>query len=825
MKRSRLVLFLSLILAAGIAIAATIERSIRMPNVKDSTGAVTLPNGWRITPAGKHIKLPGDLPMKIAATGDGARFFVLTAGYHDHSLNVIDPRTQEITASLDVVKSWDGMAFDPASGIVYLSGGGPPRRGFLEGLARLGLSPAMKDSLEKPILRARYSGGKLTPESAIAINGLEEKNRFIAGLTLGPDGALYALNIQTDTLYRLSGAGLAEQTTAKTGYRPYGVVFSPDGKMLAVSNWGDRSVSLLDAASLQETSRIMVGSHPNEMVWANDGRLFVADSGSNQVSVIKNGAVVETVRTSLDPRAPVGSTPDALALSPDGRRLYVANADNNNIAVVDLANAKESRVLGFIPTGWYPTAISVSADGKQLYVGTGKGMGFRNNYPSTTSHKQPVPNAKTPYDYIGAVLTGHVSIVDVPDARQLAEYSKQAAANVPTPASYVDQAWAEKIQHDVFPKIHHVLYVIRENRTYDQVFGDLGVGNGDPKLTLFGEQVTPNAHAYARRWVTLDNLYCDGEVSEDGHQWSNAAYATDFNEKSWTNSYSRRSEPQADERLMSSPAGYLWDACAKKRLTFRTYGEMASFTSSPDSEPEVKAIGSLAGHVSTEWLKVKQKGGRDTAKAAVFIQELHEAEKSGDWPNFMVMSLGEDHTSGLSPGAYTPIAAVASNDQALGQIVEAVSHSRFWNETAIFVIEDDAQNGPDHVDAHRTVGLVISPWVKRAMVDSTMYTTSSFVRTMELILGLNPMTQFDAAATPMFASFTTEPKFDAVDVAPARTDLTARNPAVGAGAVASLKLDFSDYDRADPDELNRILWQAIKPESPMPAPVRGARVR
>ena len=409
-----------------------------------------------------------------------------------------------------------------------------------------------------------------------------------------------------------------------------------------------------------------------------------------------------------------------------------------------------------------------------------------------------------------------------PDARQLAAYTKQAVANVPTPQAYVDAASAAKIRRDVFPKIKHILYIIRENRTYDQVFGDLGVGNGDPKLTLFGEQVTPNAHALARKTVVFDNLYCDGEVSEDGHQWSNAAYATDFNEKAWTNSYSDRGEPEADERLMSSPAGYLWDACARHNLTFRTYGEMASFTSGPDHEPEVKAVGSLKGHVSLAWLEAK--GKRDAERVDVFIQELHDGEKNNDWPNFMVMSLGEDHTQGLRPGSFAPTALVGGNDQALGKIVEAISHSRFWKETAIFVIEDDAQNGPDHVDAHRTVGLVISPWIKRGMVDSTMYTTSSYVKTMELILGLPPMTQFDAAATPMYAAFTTTPVLDPIDALPPQINLTARNPATGALAGASLKLDFSDYDRADPDELNRILWAALKPGETMPAPKRSVHL-
>jgi YVTN family beta-propeller protein len=828
MKRYGLILPLVLASLLGLAVAArrTSDRSPRVPDVTDSTGAVTLPNGWRITPAGRHIKLPGDLPMKMEVAAGGSQLLVLTSGFHDHSLSVIDVRSAERIATLDVVKTWAGMAFDPSSGTVYLSGGGHAKNGFAEAMARLGLNPAMKDSIEKPILRVHYADGKLTPQPALGIAGLEERDRYISGLALGTDGSLYALNIQTDTLYRLAAPDFSQQTCAKTGYRPYAVVLSPDGKTLAVSNWGDRSIGLFEAGSLRETGRIAVGSHPNEMVWSKDGRLFVADAGSNEVSVIADGAVIETLRTSLDPKAPVGSTPDALALTPDGRRLYVANADNNNVAAIDVSDRKESRVLGFIPTGWYPSAVALSPDGKQLYAGTGKGMGFRNNYPAQTILEQKVPNPKTPYDYIGAVLSGNVSIVDVPDARQLAAYTKQAIANVPVPSSHLDSAMAARIGREVFPKIHHILYIIRENRTYDQVFGDLGVGNGDPKLVLFDRQVTPNAHALARKLVTLDNLYCDGEVSEDGHQWSNAAYATDFTERAWTNSYSSRNEPEADRRLVSSPAGYLWDACTKAHLTVRTYGEMARFVSTPETEPEpqVKAVGSLEGNVSLEWLKMRPPNARDTDKAAVFVKELQAAEKTGEWPNFMVMSLGEDHTRGLVPGAFTPVAAVASNDQALGQIVQAVSRSRFWKETAIFVIEDDAQNGPDHVDAHRTVGLLISPWVKRGVVDSTMYTTSSFVRTMELILGLQPMTQFDAAATPMHFAFTSEPAFDAIDSIGPQVDLLARNPATGPGARASLQMDFSDYDRADPDELNRILWAALKPGETMPPPVRGLPV-
>jgi YVTN family beta-propeller protein len=820
--------FVVLASVLGLALAgnAIVNTAKRVPNVTSSTGAVTLPNGWRITPAGTHIPLPGDLPMKMHVTADGSQLLVLTGGFHDHSLNVIDLHSRKLSTTLDVVKTWDGMAFDPTSGTVYLPGGGPGKPSFPASLARFHVTSPMKEFIDKPILRVNFNTGKLTPGQPISIEGLKEKDRFISGMALGPDGALYAINIQTDTLYRLAGPDFSRQTSVKTAYHPYDIVFSPDTKTFAVSNWGDKSVSFFDTASFKETSKIAVGSHPNEMIWAKDGRLFVADSGSNEVTIIKDGSVVETVRTSMDPRALVGSTPDALALSPDGKRLYVANADNNNVAVIDVAAPKESRVLGFIPTGWYPTSLAISPDGRQLYVGTGKGMGFRNNYPATTIFAQPGPDTSHPFDYIPAILSGHVSVVDVPDSARLAAYTKQAKANVPTPDAYVDRTYAAKIRAEVFPKIKHVVYIIRENRTYDQVFGDLGIGNGDPKITMFGEKVTPNAHALSRRFVTLDNLYCDGEVSEDGHQWSNAAYATDFNQKAWTNSYSTRSEPEADERLMSSPGGYLWDACERKHLTYRTYGEMAGFVSSPESEPEVRAEGSLKGHVSTEWLKLKSKGARDPEKAGVFIDELHAAEKTGEWPNFMVMSLGEDHTQGLRPGAFTPSALVASNDQALGQIVEAVSNSRFWKETAIFVIEDDAQNGPDHVDAHRTVALLVSPWAKRKAVDSSMYTTSSMVKTMELILGLDPMSQFDAAATPMEFSFTTTPDFAPIANLTPQIDLLSKNPPTGAGARASLKLDFSGYDKADPGELNRILWAALKPGQPMPAPVRSAsRIR
>ncbi len=809
-------------------------KPVTLPDLPDAKGTGTrLPNGWQITPAGTPIALPGDLPLKMLFSPDGKHLLVSTAGYHDQGVSVIDPAALKVTQSVNLGKDWAGMCFDAEGDDLYVSGGGTPDAEFLAGAAKLGTMPAMLESFHHPILHLGFENGVLTPKKPIDILGLAETPasvvRFVAGLATGPDEALYAVNLQTDTVYKLAGHPRTVAASAKVGYRPYAVVLSPNGQTLAVSNWGGESVSLLRAADLKETARIAVGSHPNEMVYAKDGRLFVANAGSNSVSVLVNNAVCETIKTSLSPRDLVGSTPDALAVSPDGRRLYVANADNNDVAVVDISNAEESRVLGFIPTGWYPSALAIAPDGRTLYVGTGKGLNSRANPQAT------IPYTKTQgrtFDYIGGILSGTVSAVRLPDAAGLKAYTQQVLANVPNSPLAPNNGGTGKGSFappslgaggNALHKIKHVVYIIRENRTYDQVFGDMKRGNGDPNLVLFGQNVTPNAHALAQHYVLLDNLYCNGEVSEDGHEWCDAAYATDFTERAWPNSYSGRGEPDADDRLTASPAGYLWDLCAKHGLTYQTYGEGADFTATPNAPPVFTGERGLKGHARAAWNAISF-DRHDTERAALFLSDLHTAEKTGVWPQFTIMSLGEDHTQALKAGKYTPSAHVAGNDQALGQIVEGVSRSRFWKNTAIFVIEDDAQNGPDHVDAHRTVGLLISPYVKRHAVDSTQYTTASMVRTMELILGLPPMTQYDQHATPMLLCFTPAADMTAYADLKPQVDLEAKNPSKGTGETASAKLDLSEPDRADPDALNAILWNALKPGVKMPAPVRSARL-
>jgi hypothetical protein len=377
--------------------------------------------------------------------------------------------------------------------------------------------------------------------------------------------------------------------------------------------------------------------------------------------------------------------------------------------------------------------------------------------------------------------------------------------------------------------IKYVLYIIKENRTYDQVFSDISRGNGDKNLLMFGEEVTPNHHKLANEFVLLDNLYCNGHVSADGHPWSTMAYNTDYIARNWALTYSKRLgiDDDDDGDLSNAPGGYIWDSCKRHGLSYRSYGEYGGRVSEPDGTFRMEGrVPGLVSHTSPKFglpTRAGQERARDTDCVDVFLEEFRKYEKNGNLPRFMVMSLGEDHTQGTKPGAPTPQACVASNDLALGRLVEAISRSKYWPETAIFVIEDDAQNGPDHVDAHRTIGLVISPYVRRKSLDSTQYSTCSMLRTMELILGLPPMSQFDAAATPMFETFTDKADLAPYKHEPARIDLEVVNTRLAYGAERSSKMDFSEYDRIDDFELNEILWRAIKgKDAPLPPAVRRA---
>ena len=391
--------------------------------------------------------------------------------------------------------------------------------------------------------------------------------------------------------------------------------------------------------------------------------------------------------------------------------------------------------------------------------------------------------------------------------------------------------------------IKHVIYIIKENRTYDQVLGDVKEGNGDANLCLFGDDVTPNQHALARDYVFLDNFYVDAEVSADGHNWSMAAYATDYVEKTWPTNYSSRGRSydyEGSKKISRPTKGYIWDHCKAAGVTYRSYGEFIGVR-------DVK-IGGGGGNEATEAARKAQRENYteeeallghfsptfpsynlsipDNTRVDRWLEEFREFEKNGNLPQFQIVRLGNNHTEGTRPGAFTPRVHVAENDLAVGRLVEALTQSKYWADTAIFILEDDAQNGPDHVDAHRSPAFVISAYTKRKFVDSTMYTTSGMLRTMELILGIPPMSQYDAAAMPMFNCFTDQADLTRFTHLPARIDMTERNTARSPGAQQSALWDFSREDTLPDIPFNEVIWKSVKgADSPMPAPVRSAFVR
>jgi YVTN family beta-propeller protein len=786
-----------------------------------------LPNGWTVSPAGEQV-ITTDMVLDVKLTPDGKHALVASSGYNAHDLIVVDLASKQVVDKETVRQSWFGLAMDNASGKVWWSGGGGDRIHAFD-LKGHELTRTTPSDMPGEIKKDDPPQPRPNP------------NHFKAGLAF--DAAtkiLYSLDIDASTLTAIDTTGQKPNRTAKVGERPYDVAISRNGKMLYVTDWIGRAVLAVSPEDLRVVASIGVGEHPNQIaVHPEDDRIFVACASSNCVSVIDTarGVVTETIVTSLFPKAPEGSTPAAVAISPDGETLYVANADNNCVAVVDVETPSRSQVKGFIPTGWYPTALAVTTDSKTLLVGIGKGNQTKPNPAGEEAKKQSQSTSPTsrrlPFPYIGTTLSGALSIVAVPDEKALAAYTSTVYRNCPysdkllTDAPYPTKTAIPTKVGDPSP-IKHIIYIIKENRTYDQVFGDLPRGNGDPSLTMFPRDVTPNHHKLAEEFVLLDNLYCNGHVSVDGHPWSTMAYNTDYIAKDWALTYSGRAgiDKDDDGDLVKAPSGYIWDACARKGLSYRSYAELGKRVSQPDGTFKMEGyVPGLVGHFNPDFgaPRPDKKHRRDTENIAIFLDEYAKFEKEGTLPSFMIMSLGEDHTEGTRTGANTPAACVASNDLALGQLVDAVSHSKSWPETAIFVIEDDAQNGPDHVDAHRTVGLVISPYTKRNALDSTQYQTVSMIRTMELILGLPPLSQFDAAATPMSASFTDKADLTPYACESARINLDAVNSPLAYGAERSNAMDFSEYDRIDDFELNEILWRAVKGEdAPLPPAVRRA---
>lgn len=781
-----------------------------LPGLQDD-GAIMLPSQWSLKPAGRQIAV-GDLPVNMVLHPQGRWLAILCAGYNNHEVVVVDLKTCSLVSRTIVPEAFYGLAFNKSGDRIFASGG------------------------EFEVVHSwSFADGLLSDPRDYRIAPEKEKH-IPAGIAVSEDGrTLYVACPwgQSVCVVPTAGDGQPRFIDMPDGSYPYTVLLTGKDRGF-VSLWGGSSVVEADFAAGRVLRTLKTDSHPTEMLRSPDGRyLFVACANSNSVYVIdvRSGRTVEVLTTSLFAKSPSGSTPCSITLSRGGRVLLAANATNNTVAVIDVSRPGHSRSLGFIPVGWYPTSVRFGPAG-QILVANGKGI-----WPKSNRHG-PVPtNGKMPplNEYIARILPGTLGVINAPNPAQLARFTRTAFECSPLVnnagvrnAGRPDGSPIPAKVGDASP-IKYCFYIVKENRTYDQMLGDMAEGNGDASLCLFPEAITPNHHALARDFVLLDNFYVESEVSADGHEWTMAAYATDFVEKAWPLDYrpgglDKIGYPSEGHYALATPkGGYLWDRCREAGVSYFTFGEWVNNGPKPD-DPGTAAAPALEGHFDP-YFRSFDLDYPDQKRADRFIEKLAEFEQSGDLPHMVVLRLPNDHTSGTSRDKPTPKAMVADNDLALGRCVEAISRSKYWPQSAIFVVEDDAQNGSDHVDAHRTMALVISPYTRRRGVDSSLYSTSSMLRTIELILGLQPMSQFDAAALPMYASFHAEPDNSPYECRKVNYDLHETNLATAWGAAESERLDLSTEDAADDLLLGDIVWRSVKgADSPMPPPVRAGFV-
>jgi YVTN family beta-propeller protein len=838
------------------------------------TGAnrVVTPVNQILTPAGIQVELPGLRPQAVALSPDGE---ILVTSGKTHELIVVNPTTGQIAQRVafpsdkanepdpDAVSShilepdregqlsYTGLIFSPDGRRIFLSNVKGSVKVFSVDQRRQ-VSPLFSLALPP----ADAPGRKEEIPSGLAIS--HDGRRLYVALNLS--NRLAELEVSTGRTLRLFDVGVA----------PYDVVLA--GNKAYVSNWGGRrpdaqsvtgpagrgtrvrvdpvrfianegSVSMIDLAANNDVREIPVGLHSSGLALSPNGRhLLVANAASDTVSVVdtRTEQVIETISLKWHAGDLFGASPNALAFDGSGETLFVCNGSQNAVAMVSFRPGK-SKLLGLVPTGWFPGAIVLDRRRHAVCVANIKGVGSWTKRPPGTK-----------LEYNSHQYFGTLSLLPVPTKSELARSTKVVLKNyrreafefarLPARPNQAPRPVPARVgEPSVFK---HVVYLIKENRTYDQVLGDVAEGNGDPSLCVFGERVTPNQHKMVREFVLLDNTYCSGILSADGHQWSDTAFATDYMEKSFADfprSYPDGMEDDDVDALAYAPSGFIWDNALAHGKTLRDYGEFAITEKSwrdPSGKGEPKFLDHYHDFVSqTGRIDIRSRPAieslrpylatntagwdmsiPDVFRAAQFIKDLRQFEQRGKFPNLVIICLPNDHTSGTKAGAPTPAAQVADNDLAFGQIVEAISHSHFWKETCIFAIEDDPQAGWDHVSGYRTTAYVISAYTKRRQAVSTQYNQTSILRTLELILGLPPMNLMDATATPMsdcFGETADDTPFVAV---PNNVPLDEMNPEpreisdsrLRRDALASGRLPLEQADRCPEDRLNQIIWRAMK---------------
>ncbi|MFI5150864.1 MAG: bifunctional YncE family protein/alkaline phosphatase family protein [Bacteroidia bacterium] len=769
---------------------------------------VRLPNGWALTPAGTHMPL-GDLPLNMAFSPSSKLLAVTNNGQSDQVLQLIDPEQMRQLDSVKMKASWLGLCFRIDGKSLYVSGGNT-----------------------NYIVMFDVSLQKLTPKDTFRLGNEWPELISPAGICLDESrNCLYVVTKESNALYFIDLASKKVIAKYILGAEGYTCLLAPDKKSIYVSCWGCACVKVFDLEKRDWKQDIPTGDHPNDMCMTRKGNfLYVANANDNSVSVIDmhTSKVVETLNAALFPASPSGSTTNSVALSGDEQTLYVANADNNCLALFDVSKPGFSHSKGFIPTGWYPTCVRTF--GKNIFVANGKGFTSLPNPlgPNPTRKGEEVvyqhgsQKITGKEQYIGGMFLGTLSKIPVPDPNLLGSYSFQVYRN--TPFHKQNMVSAEGEAGNPIPRklgetspIKHVFYIIKENRTYDQVLGDIPAGNGDTSLVLFGQKYTPNQHSIVNEFVLYDNFYVDGEVSADGHNWSTGAYANDYLEKTWPTYYGDRGgayDSEGHRESANNKNGFIWNTAQKAKVSYRTYGEFAD---------NYKAnIPVLKDHFCPYYTGWDMKT-RDTIRYHQWQREFDSLVKINKVPQLNTMRFSNDHTEGLTKGRPTPFAHVADNDLAVGLFLEHLSQSPIWKESVVFIVEDDAQNGPDHVDAHRSTLYVAGGYVKRRFVDHSMYSTSSVLHTIEMILGMQPMSQYDAAAPTLWKSFDKQPHIAPFKALKENVKLDEMCSANNKWSKQSSKLDFRGEDRVPDVLLNEIIWAAIKGESvPLPAPRHSA---
>ena len=897
-------------------------------------------------PSSKQLigEIPGDaqrlnsLPITMAVSPDVRYVVTVNAGYgtfesqYEQSLAVLDTATGVVTDFPDSRTTvsarqtlYSGLAFSRDGSHIYASIGSmtDPLGGG-------------KDQTGSGVLVYSFVAGKVAPERLIPLPlqplAPGRKTKLIGGVDGGQgvpfpaaivmvdqggaEKLLVTGNLSDDVLLLDAATGNIErrfdlsESDAVPGTYPVALAVTRDGTRAFVALWNASEIVELDLAKgtvarklalLKPSNPVKPGTHPCALAISPDGRtLYVALANRDAAAAVNIGAGQFSVKGYFDTRLPhqsyFGSEPVALAVNADGSLLYVANMASDAVAVIDTKRLTRSAArkgmiepLGFVPTEWMP--ISMAFSGGKLYVATAKGRGTGpNKMPQTQTEETAVRKLHRSTTYIGTLLHGSLATLSAAEiAQNLPRWTQLVLESNRMKAAEERIAFAGPAQNP----IRHVIYIIKENRTYDQIFGDLKqdgkrVGNGDPSLTMYGEAITPNLHKLALQFGVLDNFFDSGEVSGDGHVWSNAAIGTDYLEKTWQQSYRGGQRSYDYEGVVAEgypllqgipdvnePAsGYLWGNLAAHGKSYYHFGEFISSTfcdevktANPQQGPMLaggncarKAVApsealpaewgggvnkwpwpipllasniatkpELAGHYAMEYpdfnLSVP-----DQVRVEIFLHHLKlwvaEREQGKDsMPEFVMLRLGNDHTAGTRPGGPTPKSSVADNDLAVGRAVEAISHSPYWEDTAFFILEDDAQDGGDHVDAHRSLGLVVSKYSPHgrdgsAFVDSRFYSTVSVVRTMESLLGLPPMNNNDAFSSLISTLFTgpgDQPPFTA-DASNRENGLIyTANAKKAQGAGESMKMDFRHADRADAQKLNVILWKDAMGEAPVPA--------